>query len=188
MKISLKTSFYLAIVLLIFGLWGCDRLFSSSGYQVSRVSDGDTIAVLDNNNNKLNVRFACIDAPEIAHSKKEKKSRKSVDKNQYKWGDRAKKRVSELVKQSSDRVELNITDTDRYGRKVAEVRLKDGTFVQEALAREGLVVVYRNYLSKCPSKELVQEAEAFAKKRRRGVWSDKKFLKPWDYRKVSRSK
>jgi endonuclease YncB( thermonuclease family) len=86
------------------------------------------------------------------------------------------------VKQSSDRVTLNITDSDRYGRKVAEVRLKDGTLVQQVLLREGLAKAYRPYLNKCPSRDLVEQAEAEAKQQKRGVWSDAKFINPWEYR------
>ncbi|MDY6783142.1 MAG: thermonuclease family protein [Cyanobacteriota bacterium] len=169
-------------ITLVSSLLGCELLFGSDNL-VQRVSDGDTITALDPGGNKLSVRFACVDAPEVARSAKQKKSRRLVDKSQFKWGERAKKRVEELVEQGGDRVTLNITDTDRYGRQVAEVRLNDGTFVQEVLAREGLALVYRPYLKNCPSADAVEQAEAEAKRRRRGLWSDSRFVPPWDYRK-----
>jgi len=65
-------------------------------------------------------------------------------------------------------VTLTITDTDRYGRKVSEVRLHDGTLIQEVLTREGLALF--PYLKNCPSAALV-EREAEAKQQRR-VWSE----------------
>lgn len=181
MKRTQQVSVWLYATILIFGLIGCDRIFPS-GDSVQRVSDGDTIAVKDSKGNNFNVRFACIDAPEIPHSKKEKQSQSSLARDQFDWGVKAQERVQQLVKQGGDRVKLNIVDSDRYGRKVAEVRLPDGTFIQEVLVKEGLALVYRSYLNKCPSKDIILQAETQAKDSRRGVWSDAKFVKPWEYR------
>ncbi|WP_017651382.1 thermonuclease family protein [Fortiea contorta] len=171
---------YAAIIIL--GLMGCDRFFGNSGDLVERVSDGDTLVVKDANNKNLSIRFACMDAPEIAHSSKEKQSKRPSDRNQFAWGLKAQERLQQLVKQGGDRVTLNITDSDRYGRKVAEVRLQDGTFIQQVLIQEGLAKVYRPYLNKCPSKDILQQAEAQAKQQRLGVWGDAKFTNPWEYR------
>ncbi|WP_353929438.1 thermonuclease family protein [Okeanomitos corallinicola TIOX110] len=174
------------IVLIVISLIGCDNFFSSPSNIVERVSDGDTISVRDTDNQKFTVRFACVDAPEIPHTNKEKNSRRVRDKNQFSWGLKAQKRLTELVKQGGDRVNLDIIENDQYGRKVAEVRLKDGTFIQQVLLKEGLVKVYRTYLNKCPSKDILQQAETQAKQQKVGVWSDKKFVDPWEYRKLSK--
>ncbi|MFH7030996.1 MAG: thermonuclease family protein [Heteroscytonema crispum UTEX LB 1556] len=160
---------------------GCDRLFPS-GDVVQRISDGDTLTVKDAKGNKITVRFACMDAPEVPHSNKEKQSKSASDRNQFSWGAKAQERVQQLVQKSGDRVTLNITDSDRYGRKVAEIRLKDGTLVQQVLLREGLAKVYRPYLNKCPSRDLVEQAEVEAKQQQRGIWGDSKFVNPWEYR------
>ncbi|MBE9038967.1 thermonuclease family protein [aff. Roholtiella sp. LEGE 12411] len=181
-KSTKQVQFWLCATIILLGLVGCDRLVGNSGNVVERVSDGDTLVVRDTNGQNVTVRFACVDAPEVAHSNKEKQSRRSSDRNQFNWGVRAQERVRELVKQGGDRVNLNITDSDRYGRQVAEVRLRDGTLVQEVLVQEGLAKVYRPYLNKCPSRNLVQQAEAEAKQQRLGVWSDSRFVNPWEYR------
>lgn len=174
--------FGLSAMMLAWNLLGCELLFDSDSL-VQRVSDGDTLTATDPGGNKITVRFACVDAPEVPHSAQERKSRRVADESQFKWGVRAQQRVEELVKQSGDRVTLTITDSDRYGRNIAEVRLSDGTLVQEVLAREGLALVYRPYLKNCPSASAIEQAEAEAKRRRRGVWSDSRFISPWDYRK-----
>jgi len=178
--------FWLCAATSLFGLMGCDRLFGSSGDLVERISDGDTLVVKDANGKNVNIRFACVDAPEVPHSNKEKQSKRASDRNQFSWGAKAQERVQQLVKQGGDRVTLNITDSDRYGRKVAEVRLKDGTFVQQVLLREGLAKVYRPYLNKCPSKDIVQQAEVEAKQKQLGVWGDAKFTNPWEYRSLKK--
>ncbi|MBW4576840.1 MAG: thermonuclease family protein [Aphanothece sp. CMT-3BRIN-NPC111] len=190
-KLTKQTFILLGAVVLILGLVGCESLFSPPKselptYSVKRISDGDTLAVTDSSGNSISVRFACMDAPEVPHTNAEKQSRKAVDKNQFKWGVQAQQRVQQLVTQGGDRVNLTVTDTDRYGRKVSEVRLPDGTLVQEVLIRDGLAMVYQPYLKNCPSATVVQQAEAEAKKSRRGVWGDSKFVEPWDYRRISK--
>jgi endonuclease YncB( thermonuclease family) len=62
------------------------------------------------------------------------------------------------------------------------VRLKNGTFIQQVLLEEGLAKVYRPYLTKCPSKDIIQQAEAQAQQQKLGVWNDRKFVDPWEYR------
>ncbi|MEH2414777.1 thermonuclease family protein [Nostoc sp.] len=181
-KLTKPVRFWLCATIIILSLIGCDRFIPTSGEPVERVSDGDTIVVKDTNGKNFSVRFACVDAPEIAHTNKEKQSKRISDRNQFSWGVKAQKRVEELVQQGGDRVTLNITDSDRYQRKIAEVRLKNGTFVQQVLLQEGLAKVYRPYLNKCPSRDLVEQAEAKAKEQRLGVWSDTKFVNPWEYR------
>ncbi|HEY9873836.1 MAG TPA: thermonuclease family protein [Candidatus Obscuribacterales bacterium] len=153
-------------------------------YQVRRIADGDTITVGSGNGKNIRVRFACIDTAEVAHTKQDRESPTPAETNQFRWGIAAQRRLTQLLKQSGNQVTLKITDTDRYGRKVAEVRLTNGTLVQQVLVREGLAMVYREYISSCPSASLVNQAEAQAKQRRAGVWSDTQFVPPWNWRRL----
>lgn len=180
-----KSLIRIGAAVLILSVVGCDVLkqaFGSVTYSVKSVSDGDTITVTDAFGKDIKVRFACVDAPEVPHSVKERNSKKAVDKNQFKWGEKAQQRVKQLVEQGGNHVKLTVTDRDRYGRQVSEVRLPDGTFVQQVLVKEGLVQVYQPYLKNCPSAKLVQAAEADAKKRRVGVWRDTKYVSAWEWR------
>lgn len=177
---------YLTVAIMLLLLVACKPNVGANNYPVKRVSDGDTLTVIDAKGKDITVRFACIDAPEIPHSQKEKQSTKTVDKDQFMWGLKAKERTQELVKKANNRVILTITDSDQYGRKVSEVHLPDGTFIQEILLREGLAMVYRPYLKNCPSANIVQSAEAAAKKNRRGVWGDSKFLPAWEFRRSNK--
>ncbi|AFY31220.1 thermonuclease family protein [Calothrix sp. PCC 7507] len=185
-KLNKQMLIWLGAATMIFGLMGCNRFFGAAGDLVERVSDGDTLVVKDTNGKNFTVRFACMDAPEIPHTNQEKQSKRIGDRNQFSWGAKAQARLQQLVSKGGDRVTLNITDSDRYGRKVAEVRLKDGTFVQQVLLREGLAKAYRPYLNKCPSKDLVLQAEAEAQQQKRGVWGDTKFTNPWEYRSLNK--
>ncbi|TAG91155.1 MAG: thermonuclease family protein [Oscillatoriales cyanobacterium] len=173
----------LSAVMLVLLLFGCPQKSAPNNYAIKRISDGDTLVASDAAGKDIKVRFACVDAPEIAHTNAEKNSKAAGMKNQFKWGNQALQRTQQLVKEGGNRVVLTVTDTDRYGRQVSEVRLPNGTFVQEVLTREGLVMVYRPYLKNCPSASILEKAEAEAKKSRRGVWGDSKFVPAWDFRK-----
>jgi endonuclease YncB( thermonuclease family)/ABC-type phosphate/phosphonate transport system substrate-binding protein len=159
---------------------------SNLTYQVKKIDDGDTIAVTDTSNSEIRIRFACIDAAETPKSETDKNTNNSADKNQFLWGNKAKERLESLIR-IGDKVQLNIVDTDRYGRKVAEVRLSDGTFVQQILVKEGLAMVYRQYLKNCASASIVEKAEAKAKQQRLNIWGDSQFTAPWDWRSTKRS-
>lgn len=187
-KLIQQILIWLGVGVIFVNLWGCDAIFSPKGDIVERVSDGDTIVISDSNKQKTTIRFACVDAPEVPHSKKERSSKKATDINQFSWGEKAQARVQELVNKGGDRIQLTIVDSDRYGRKVAEVYLNNGTFIQQVLLQEGLAKAYRPYLSKCPNKDLILQTETQAKQQQIGIWSDKKFVDPWDYRKLSKLK
>lgn len=73
--------------------------------------------------------------PEVAHTKQERDSYNPVDLEQFRWGNFARDRLTQLIEQGGDYVALSVVDSDRYGRSVAEVRLPNGTLVQEMLAR-----------------------------------------------------
>ena len=185
---SRKSLFKLAFIsislgLIVFGLIAGSQINNNTGDVVERVSDGDTIVIVNGQGEKFTVRFACIDAPEIPHSRKEKTSQRIEDVNQFGWGLKAQVRVEKLVKESGNHIILNVTDSDRYHRKIAEVRLQNGTLIQEVLLKEGLAEVYRPYLSKCPSKDIILAAEAQAKQQKRGIWNDPDFIDPWKFRK-----
>ena len=137
---------YLFTIIFILYLTGCQLRYGAAAYSVKRVSDGDTIRVVNAKGDEL----------------------------------------QKLIQQGGDRVNLTITDSDRYGRKVSEVRLGDGTLVQEVMAREGLVLVYAPYLKNCPSAAAVERAATQGREQHRGVWSDAKFIAPWQYRSAKR--
>lgn len=182
MKRLVRSLFLIYAIIILFGLSGCQFLIPREQYTVQKVSDGDTITVTDTKGAKIHVRFACVDAPEIPHSNQEKYTKSRIARNQFNWGIKAQQRVQQLIDQEGDRVTLKIADSDRYGRQIGEVRLADGTLIQEVLAREGLALVYRPYLKNCPSATAVEQAEAKAKSQRTGVWSDARFVEPWQYR------
>jgi micrococcal nuclease len=64
-------------------------------------------------------------------------------------------------------VELNIVDTDKYGRSVAEV-LMNKVNVNQSMLKKGQAIVYHQYLSSCPDGNSYIEAEKLAKDKKLG--------------------
>lgn len=148
------------------------ELPQSEEWQVVRVSDGDTISV-KKGFESARVRFACIDSPEKSQP----------------FGEESKANLQRLINQAGGRVLLSVVDTDRYGRRVAEVFTVLGNgeekLLQEEQLKSGLAYVYERYLSNCLSTDAVRSAEAIARANHAGVWSGN-YVKPWEWRKRQR--
>ena len=165
-------------------------------YTVKKVSDADTIDVIDANEEEFTVRFVYIDAPETPKGWGYKKVEDMNENNvlyqtQFKWGKEGTERVKQLVEQNGGQVKLRITETDtRYNRSIGEVYLLDGTFVQYTLVREGLAKIYYDYFNKCPRDLAITLllAEADAERQKRGIWQESKsdFIAPWLFRSLKK--
>lgn len=144
----------------------------SEEWEVVKVSDGDTITVR-RGSRKERIRFCGIDSPE---------------KNQ-RLGSEATDNLRRLIAEGSGRVQLTIIESDRYGRKVAEVFTVLGNgeerFLQEQQLLAGLAYHYAKYSDNCPNRDSIVKAEAIAQNSRIGVWNGS-HIKPWDYRKKNR--
>lgn len=129
-------------------------------YKVTRVVDGDTFWVDDGSERGKKVRLIGVDAPETPRS-----ARKEVGF----YGTEAKKYLTELLDDSEVRLEFDVDATDRYGRTLAYVYLRDGTFINAELVKRGYAMV----MTVPPN---VKFAEKFvhlqrqARKKERGLW------------------
>jgi endonuclease YncB( thermonuclease family) len=129
--------------------------------RVVGVTDGDSITVLDAQNQQHRVRLAEIDAPERGQP----------------WGDRSRQALSALV--FGKTVSVQQTDTDRYGRVVARI-FADGQDVNRTMVEQGAAWAYRRYLTD----ETLLATEARARRQRVGLWSmsDAQTVAPWEWR------
>ncbi len=135
---------------------------------VLSVHDGDTIKVKQEGRT-YRIRFACIDAPELSQA----------------LGEESRNHLRSLIKSAGSQVQLQIVDTDRYGRRVALV-YAGGKLLQVEQVKSGLAYVYAKYLNNCPPAEEVKRAESVAKQQRLGVWSGNS-APPWEFRHRQRS-
>lgn len=130
-------------------------------YTVVGISDGDTVKVLSDDKREVKCRLYGIDAPE---------------KNQA-FGQASKQSLSDLIYRRV--VDVKIVDQDRYGRSVCQISLNGVDVNREQIVR-GMAWMYRRYCDD-PS---YNQAEANAKAKRVGLWSDDRPTPPWDFRKL----
>ncbi len=144
--------------------------------RVVYVADGDTLTVLDDQHQQHKVRLAGIDAPERGQA----------------FGKRAATELASLTK--NKRVIVDWTKTDRYRRIVGVVWVapddcnicKPTLDVGLALIGDGLAWHYRAYQRDQSSDDRrdYRQAEADARARLAGLWTDNTPTAPWDWRRA----
>lgn len=85
-------------------------------------------------------------------------------------------------KEADHHLIVSMVDTDKYGRKVAEVFTSVGgrekSFNEQQL-NSGLARVYPAFVANCPNAEVFKRAEEIAKSQKLGVWGDASSIPPW---------
>ncbi|MCZ7563803.1 MAG: thermonuclease family protein [Burkholderiales bacterium] len=139
--------------------------------RVVRVSDGDTVTVLDDEKKQHKIRFAGIDAPE----------------KRQPFGNASKQNLSRLI--FDRRVEARCHKRDRYGREVCAV-LIDARDIGLEQVRAGMAWHYKRFESEQTPQARVEfaDAEGRARTARRGLWADKNPTPPWEWRDKSRAR
>ena len=133
--------------------------------KVIKVSDGDTITVLDSNNQKYKIRLQGIDAPET----------------QQAFGETSRQSLASLV---YDKEVIILWDKrDKYARILGKV-IVDGRDANYEQLKKGLAWYYKQYENDLgdEDKERYSEAEAWARNYTEGLWTDSKSIPPWEFR------
>lgn len=131
---------------------------------VLRIADGDSLLV-QQGNQRVHVRLACIDAPEL---------------QQAPWGTMARSSLETRLPPGRQ-VQLRPVDRDRYGRTVAEVISEIN--IGLVMVEDGQAFVERHHLNGCDAVDYL-EAEARAARHRYGIWQQPGGItRPWLVRK-----
>lgn len=128
---------------------------------VTFISDGDTIS-LKSKNTTYKIRLYGIDAPEVKQD----------------FGNISKEFLIDTLLHQE--VLIDIVDTDQYGRKVGKIYLSD-LYINEYLVKYGYAWWYE-YFAK--NEGDLKKAQEFAIKNSLGLWSGKKPIAPWEYRRT----
>ena len=153
------------ILLIVLGLGPPGHGWAAPAFRatVLSVGDGDTLRVRSGQQ-RITVRLACIDAPEMAQAPD---------------GANARNYLQSRLRLGSS-VTLRPQTVDRYGRTVAEVIGEINLGL--AMVEEGMAFAYRRYLSQCNAKEYL-DAEFRESRSRFGVWRvSGGITRPWDFR------
>lgn len=136
--------------------------------QVKRVVDGDTL-VLENGER---VRLIGIDTPEMHESAKLERDSRSSQQDKamiQELGRRSYEFTKGLIEGKQVSLEFDVERQDKYKRLLAYVYLKDGTFVNVEIVKQG----YASLMTIPPNVKyagLFQKLYAEARQERRGLW------------------
>ena len=128
------------------------------------VSDGDTLT-MEVDGKKEKIRFYGIDAPESSQE----------------YGLESKTFVKDRV--DNKRIEVEITDTDRYGRKIGKIYY-NGEYLNEEVVESGYAWWYEQYAKRDSD---LKDAEKYARREKLGLWKSSETIAPWDYRRGRRN-
>lgn len=153
MKRKMKQIFLPAFLVL---LLVAASAFARSGFsgKVVKVADGDTITVLAPGNRQVKAHLYGIDCPEKKQA----------------FGQRARQFTASRI--AGQNVNVEILDTDSYGRAVGVVRTPDGGNLNRELLANGFAWVYTKYCKAAFCKDWKQD-ELLARQNRSGLWQDK---------------
>ena len=138
--------------------------------RVVRVTDGDTIVVLDAGNAQHKIRLTGIDAPEKKQA----------------FGMKSKEHLSEAV--AGKFVVVEYEKRDYYKRILGKVLLNDQDMNLKQI-EAGLAWHYKKYQDEqaATDRGKYSDAELDARQRERGLWADRAPVPPWEYRRAKRS-
>ncbi len=137
--------------------------------KVVKITDGDTVYVLDANYKEHKIRLAGIDAPE----------------RQQAYGLASRKYLVSIV--AGQQVTIEYQKWDRYGRIVGKVLL-DGIDACLEQVKAGFAWHYKKYQREQSTNDqrLYTNAENKARDERLGLWRENNPIPPWEYRRLYR--
>lgn len=130
------------------------------------VNDGDTIKVLDDSRQHHTIRLMGIDAPEKTQA----------------FGQQSKQSLSDLV--YGQRVLVQWSKRDKYGRTVGTVLTQDGKEICIEQINRGMAWHYKKYAAEQASDDRSQydDAEKVARASKLGLWHEDTPVPPWVWR------
>ncbi|MFT0531264.1 thermonuclease family protein [Castellaniella hirudinis] len=138
--------------------------------RVVQVADGDTLTLL-RGRQRVRVRLASIDAPEIGHSRQ---------RPGQPYGQAARRALAELV--AGKTLALRCYEQDRYGREICDVPLADGRTASQALVAGGLAWANLQGGGKYLRDDTLPGLQRQARQRGLGLWQAPGPVAPWEWR------
>lgn len=128
-----------------------------------KVTDGDTVHVLDQSRERHKIRLGGIDVPESNQA----------------FGTQSKQNLAKRI--AGQNVEVEFTKEDQYGRSIGKILL-NGTDINLTQVVEGYAWHYKKYQREQSrlDQALYSMAETQARSRRIGLWRDARPVPPWD--------
>lgn len=152
-------------VILFFSFLLSISVFADFTGTVVKVTDGDTINVLEAGNILHKVRLTGIDAPERGQP----------------YGRKSQEYLADMV--AGKQVVIESDKTDRYGRDLGKIIL-NGKDINLEQVKAGMAWWYRYYKKQQPPNDQMdyEAAEDNAKANRLGLWAEPNPINPYEWR------
>ena len=128
--------------------------------KVVKVSDGDTITILTSDKTQYKIRLNDIDAPEKKQA----------------FGNKSKDNLDKYI--AGKTVTVQYKEKDKYKRILGTIYYQNKDINLQQI-KDGYAWVYKKY----SKNQEYYKAEKLARDKKIGLWSDKKPLEPWEFRK-----
>lgn len=147
--------------------------------RVIGITDGDTLTVLDANNQQFKIRLAGIDAPETS------KSYHHPERGQA-FGERSKQNLSKLAFGKMAIIDWKKKHRERLVGKV----MVNGVDISLEQIKNGMAWWYEKYRKEQTSsdQQTYFDAQELARDRKVGLWRDDFPTPPWQWRAESKKK
>lgn len=133
--------------------------------KVVKVSDGDTITVLDSQKVQHKIRLNKIDAPESKQA----------------YGKVSKEHLAGFI--AGKEVRVDWSKRDKYGRVLGEIFVGDLN-VNLQMVRDGYAWHYKHF----DNTESYAQAESEARAKKLGLWKDAHPVNPYEFRKSKKKR
>lgn len=140
--------------------------------KVIRVVDGDTITVQDKHHQKIKIRLASIDAPELKQA----------------FGLESKTYLHQLIYGKTVQVQVQVLESDPYQRTLANIN-SQGQDVQLQLIDNGMAWHYAYFAKKQQTAQEFKQyehAQKQAQVNQLGLWKAPKAIAPWNFKRNAR--
>lgn len=157
------------IIFLILGFTTLTGFAEQLQGKVIKVTDGDTVNILTDDNQTHKIRLSGIDAPEKSQA----------------FGNKSKLALADDIYGRTVTVEFN--KRDKYQRIVGKIMF-NGKDVNLTQIMRGLAWHYKKYESEqeVEDRSIYANAEYIAQRNKTGLWFDANPIPPWEFRKLNR--
>src|SRR5690606_16618234 len=138
--------------------------------RVTHVTDGDTVELQVSWRERVTVRLASIDAPEI-----QRRGRPGQP-----YAQAARRALQSLV--LDEAVTARCYEVDRYERRICDIVIPDGNTANRYLVHEGLVWANMEKRGRFMRDPALPKLERDARVAGRGLWADSRQIEPWVWR------
>ncbi len=129
---------------------------------VTHIVDGDTFDMADSTGHIIRIRPIGINADEMNDNSHGKKGP---------FAKAAKEYLTQLIDNKALRLEMDIQQTDKYGRTLAYVYVNDTVFVNAEMVKQGLAVI-ETIPPNVKYVDFFYRLQVEAREAKKGMWSE----------------